>query len=313
MRITGIYKIQSIIKPERFYIGSAIDVRKRWTTHKNDLRHNRHHSPMLQRHFNKYGFADLVFIIIEPCLPEFLTIREDTYIKPIKPYFNVCENAGSTLGFKYSKEQIEKIKEARKGYRPSEETKKRISKSLIGNKRSLGCHPSEETRKKLSEKLSGENNPRFGVKLSEETKKKISLSHIGKDPWNKGKITGQNSWLGKKHSEEAKRKMSEKAKGRKFSEETLKKRSLSLKGKNLGPKNPMYGVHRTGKDAPMYGKKHSLETRERMRQSRAFTSDELRRKRSEAGKLRKHTEEEKRKISESNKRTWILRRKNKAA
>ena len=32
-RITGIYKIQSIIKPERIYIGSAVYVDKRWKEH----------------------------------------------------------------------------------------------------------------------------------------------------------------------------------------------------------------------------------------------------------------------------------------
>jgi hypothetical protein len=37
-RITGIYKIQSIIKPERIYIGSAVYVDKRWKEHLNDLR-----------------------------------------------------------------------------------------------------------------------------------------------------------------------------------------------------------------------------------------------------------------------------------
>jgi hypothetical protein len=54
MNISGIYKIQSIINPERVYIGSAISIRNRWCTHKSELKGNKHHSPKLQNHYNKY-------------------------------------------------------------------------------------------------------------------------------------------------------------------------------------------------------------------------------------------------------------------
>jgi hypothetical protein len=33
MKISGIYKIQSIVKPERIYIGSANNINKRRTNH----------------------------------------------------------------------------------------------------------------------------------------------------------------------------------------------------------------------------------------------------------------------------------------
>lgn len=302
MKTSGIYKIQSIIKPERFYIGSAIDIKNRWGTHKNHLKNNKHHSTMLQRHYNKYGLNDLVFSIVEPCLPQFLTIRENAYIKPRKPYFNVCENAGNTLGFKYSKEQIEKIKESRKNYKPTTETKVKIRKSLIGNKNSLGVHPSEETRKKLSEKLSGVNNPRYGKKLSDETKQKIREKAIGRrlSPETKLKLSKagigeKNHFYGKCHSDEAREKISKKAIGRKRSDEDRRKMSESRKGKLTGKNNPMYGVHNCGEKAPMFGKKHSEKAKIKMSLSHKNCSEETRRKRSESGKLRKHTEEEREK------------------
>ena len=69
MKISGIYQIQSIIKPERIYVGSGINIYQRWTQHKRELRQNKHHSIKLQRHYDKYGESDLVFIIIEPCFP----------------------------------------------------------------------------------------------------------------------------------------------------------------------------------------------------------------------------------------------------
>ena len=116
MKISGIYKIQSIVKPERFYIGSGVNIRHRWACHLHDLRKNKHHSPKLQNHYHKYGEEDLVLIIIEPCFPQFLTMREQAYIDSLKPWFNICPVAGSILGLK----------------RPS------VALKMIGNKNGVG-------------------------------------------------------------------------------------------------------------------------------------------------------------------------------
>jgi hypothetical protein len=79
----------------------------------------------------------------------------------------------------------------KKGKKPSEETKKKISEA------SKGKHFSEEHKKKLSE-------ARKGKHFSEEHKKKLSEAHKGHQAWNKGK----------KPSEETKKKMSEAMKGK---------------------------------------------------------------------------------------------------
>ena len=55
-------------------------------------------------------------------------------------------------------------------YERTEEHKRKISESHIGK------HHSEETKKKMSEALSGEKSPNFGKHFSEEHKKKISQS-----------------------------------------------------------------------------------------------------------------------------------------
>ena len=77
---------------------------------------------------------------------------------------------------------------------------------------------------------------------SEEHKKKMSERMKGKN----------NPFYGKHHLEETKRKISEKHKGKVsyiMTEEIKKKISLS----KMGNKNPMYGIHRFGKDSPNYG------------------------------------------------------------
>jgi group I intron endonuclease len=252
MKISGIYQIQSKIKPRRIYVGSAAYLKNRWYEHLKLLRKNNHHSIKLQNHFNKYGESDLIFIILEQCLPEFLIIREQYYIDTLNPFFNICQIAGSTLGFLHS-----------------------IETKLI-----------------LSEKAKTR-------KISDSTKKKISESLMGE----------KNHFFGKHHTKDSINKLSESAKKRPTdSDETRKKKSDSHKGKGIGANNPMFGVRRFGKDNPMYGK-----TCWRRGKKFPSISDEHRRKLSEAGKKRKHTEAELKIMSEAQKKAWIIRKQKKIA
>lgn len=61
-----------------------------------------------------------------------------------------------------------------------------------------------------------------------------------------------------KHSTQTKDKISKANTGRKFSAEINAKKALR------GSENGMHGVHRFGKDAPNYGKKHSAETKSKI-------------------------------------------------
>ena len=76
-----------------------------------------------------------------------------------------------------------------------------------------GKHHSDETKRKMSESLKGEKNPFYGKHHTEETKKKLSEAKKGKNPWNKGRTA----------SIEARDKMSKSHKGKKLSEEHRKK------------------------------------------------------------------------------------------
>lgn len=107
-------------------------------------------------------------------------------------------------------------------------------------------HLSEETKKLISKiKIEtgihkGVNNSMFGV------------HRFGED----------SPMYGKTHSEKSKSKISIANTGRKRTEYTKKIMSEFRKGKFAGEKNPMFGV--CGKDSPMYGKKHSEETKKRI-------------------------------------------------
>ena len=103
MKLSGIYKIINKTN-NHIYVGSAVDLKGRWSTHKNRLKDNKHHSIYLQRAYNKYGADNFVFEIIEECSKDDLIKREQYYFDLLKPNYNVAKIAGSSLGLKHSKE-----------------------------------------------------------------------------------------------------------------------------------------------------------------------------------------------------------------
>ena len=100
----GIYKIQSIIKPERIYIGSTVDFIDRRKGHLFNLRHNNHHSPKLQHHYSKYGERDLKFSLILSCDKDLLLVNEQFFIDAHSPWFNISHTAGSNKGLPLTEE-----------------------------------------------------------------------------------------------------------------------------------------------------------------------------------------------------------------
>ena len=66
---SGIYQIRNLLN-NNFYIGSAINLKRRKYEHLYDLNTNRHHNIELQRGFNKYGKNNFSFEILEFCKSE---------------------------------------------------------------------------------------------------------------------------------------------------------------------------------------------------------------------------------------------------
>lgn len=83
MRICGIYTITNKING-KLYLGSSIDINKRWHKHKTELRKKRHKNQHLQNSWNKYGEHNFDFIIVEKCLEKNRFIIEQTYLDEIK-------------------------------------------------------------------------------------------------------------------------------------------------------------------------------------------------------------------------------------
>lgn len=203
--LCGIYQIKNLVNG-RVYIGSSVNIRRRFSTHRNMLARNNHHSTLLQRAWNKYGEAAFSFSVLEIVRdPLRLHIVENTYIQQLCAAvpahgYNVCPAAGSTLGIKIGP--------------LSPEHRKKISDSHIG------MVASAETRAKLSAH-------RKGVKLSAEWVENARKAHIGlklKPLSEAHKAIVSATHKGKTISDAHKARLSAANKGRKLSEEDKAKK-----------------------------------------------------------------------------------------
>lgn len=111
---SGIYKIFNI-QTNELYIGSAINLRNRWSKHKWRLKNKKHHSIILQRSFDKYGIDFFKFEVIEYVETDSLIDREQFWIDTYSPAYNVLQKAGSSKGFKHTEETKIKLREMNLG------------------------------------------------------------------------------------------------------------------------------------------------------------------------------------------------------
>jgi len=149
----AIYCITNKITGKR-YIGSALDFYGRKRTHLSKLRRGVHHSPYLQRSWDKYKEENFDFIVLELVEKrEDLIQREQWWIDNTPSEYNACKIAGSSLGIKR---------------RP--ETKEKLKLANLGKK-----HP--EWRNEIKSKAQGgENHWQYGKKMPDAVKKKKSDS-----------------------------------------------------------------------------------------------------------------------------------------
>lgn len=98
-RSSGIYQIRCI-PADKIYIGSAVDLRARWSHHLRGLRKGRHHNPHLQAAWEKYGEASFEVAVLQ-LVPssDLLRVEQDwidrTGCTDRSKGFNIFETAGS--------------------------------------------------------------------------------------------------------------------------------------------------------------------------------------------------------------------------
>lgn len=169
---SGIYIIKCI-KNGNIYIGSSVQVYKRWTEHKYRLKKGLHTNKRLQHSWNAYGIENFEWSFVEAIenVDELLH-QEQAWINKLNPAFNV----------------IKDVRVNTKRHKPSKAYRKIYSDRMKGNKYAAGKHrsPSQEERDRISAKLKGTRHSdesyertrekKIGHKMSEEIKLKFMLA-----------------------------------------------------------------------------------------------------------------------------------------
>ena len=177
----GIYAIINIISGMSYIGQTHNNFGDRWDCHKALLRNNKHHNPLLQNDWDKYGEGKFKFIILYNCIhnesQEELDSLEEKYIKE----YMENNNAYNLSKNKYDMRSF-----------VTDEMTKRTGE--LNRQRILGTKLSDSTKKKMSE-----TRKRKYAEMTEEEK----------DAYNKEFVNRMLSSRSDKWSEERKKKYSE--------------------------------------------------------------------------------------------------------
>lgn len=189
---SGIYQILNHTNG-KFYVGSAVNIDRRWSNHRWHLEKNRHPNSKLQRAWNKSGGQVFALVVLELCAPKALLICEQHWIDTldaVRAGYNLSPSATSTLGFRFSAVSKRKIGRKSKARNQGE------------NHPMFGRRHSPETRAKWSVDRKGKPSGREGISKTNTEKSKLSAA--AKAAYKNGRI---NPFYGRKHTDGAREKM----------------------------------------------------------------------------------------------------------
>lgn len=115
-QLSGIYRILNKINGN-CYIGSSLNVEKRYKHHLSTLRHNSSRCSILQKAFNKYGEDNFEFQVILCCKPECRLYYEQQLIRELNSQYNVFTNVSDSplRQFTFTEQSKLKMSIAHKG------------------------------------------------------------------------------------------------------------------------------------------------------------------------------------------------------
>lgn len=159
---SGIYSI-FCTGNEKTYIGSSVNIDKRFRAHKSKLRTNKHANPHLQSAYNKYGEKKFEYSVVEYCEKEKLIEREQYYLDNVSPEFNIRKIAESNLGVPLSESAKKKLSEFWTGKKkPPRSEEHRMNMSRVKKGVFIGRKIPQHQIDFLKESRKGEDNPMWG-------------------------------------------------------------------------------------------------------------------------------------------------------
>jgi group I intron endonuclease len=247
----AVYIISNKANSKR-YVGKAINgAEKRWARHKRDA--ERGVDTLFYRAIRKYG-EDSFHVVGKLELGEGFTAGKtkeqiNEALKTLEIIqIRISGTADPSKGYNMTEGG-----EGLSGFTHSQETRKKMSVSAMGNTRNLGHRHSAESLAKMGVVQSGKI-------ISLETREKLRIANLGKKRSDnvRAKMSAARSGekhhrFGKHHSSEAKEKLRAANLGKKASPETVAKLRVANSGENNG----------------FFGKRHSMEARLKMRAAKA--------------------------------------------
>ena len=192
----GVYRITNTVKGKH-YVGSSVNIKKRWNQHRRELKSGNHCNKKLQNSWSKHGFDNFEFAIVLLCDHKNVLMYEQdvmNYYSAAASGYNILPVAGTRFGAKMSVEFRKKLSDRLKGRVFTEEHRRNLSLSKMGHfvsddqraKQSAtnkGREVSQITRIKTSETLRGiKKSPEMIAKMTatkksrrEETSEKMKL------------------------------------------------------------------------------------------------------------------------------------------
>ena len=147
---TGIYEIVHVASGKR-YVGSSIDIPRRWGEHLRQIRGGRHSNAKLTNFFRKYGEEAFEFRVIAECSPEDMLVLEQHEIDR-GAYLNIAPIAGNTLGREVTQETRDNHSRAR--VRMWEDAKYRSAQIARSSAQAASQWSDPEVRQKMRDGIS---------------------------------------------------------------------------------------------------------------------------------------------------------------
>ena len=191
-----LYVVTNLINHKQYY-GWTNNFKRRWSQHKSGSG-----SKLVYQAIQKYGLENFNFKVLCDGKEDFIKELEAIMIQENcskVPYgYNLSDGGEGSTGYKPSQETRDKMSKAQSNRKLSQEAKDKMYKANLGRKLS------QETKDKMSKAA-------LGRKFSQGTREKISKSLSGKKLSQETRDKMSKARLGRKHSKAAKEKMRQSA------------------------------------------------------------------------------------------------------
>ena len=180
----GIYKI-TCINNNKVYIGSSNNIHLRWQSHKSRLKSGKHNKNLLNS-YNKYGIDSLIFEVLEECDVLDLIKTEIYWADFHKNQGFILFNCGefidnATRGVPLSEERRKKISLSLMGNIPHNKNKKApdwVREKISQRQKEIGRKPTQENIEKLRAIAKLPKSEQHKKNLSESKKKSVGVKII---------------------------------------------------------------------------------------------------------------------------------------